>query len=775
MRGTTEAMMRTACLALAVIACVSGASARDLAFPAASARDPAALRNAAPQLAAAAIVAYREPDRSVYLDNLFRLQLVAGRYTDALRTVADLRAGEAPSPQSRARNMQYEMFARAEMLEQKTHVPFAAAYARVFRETLGAMDDRTSALVLRALNIQETGGLSLIVDMSALRKNLADALAKQKGKTSISLSDALALLRVYQIEETYRSIEPLAAGLVAADDRRRYIIDTNVPVKASDGTIVCALVVRPRGASRQLTTLMEFGIYADPSTSMSEARRNASNGYAGVEGFSRGKLCSPGPVWPIEHDGADADTLIDWIARQPWSDGRVGMFGGSYSGFAQWAAAKHMPKALKALMPAVTMAPSIDMPTEGSVYQSFNYYWPFYVATNKTLNGKAFEDKARWNKLFRTWYVSGKAYRDLDKIDGVPNPVWDRWVDHPTYDAYWQATIPYQREFAHIDIPVLTTTGYFDGGQIGATYYLAEQYKYLPHAKHYLVIGPYDHGSGNRGTVNVMGDDVGTLDGYRLDPAAHIDLGELRYQWFAYVFRHGPKPAILQDRINYEVMGADMWRHAPSLAALADQRPHFFLSPARAGSAYKLAAEAPTKDASVALTVNMADRTDADRVSPGGNIDDTAIDTWNSLEFVSDPIAKPLEVSGLFSGHLDFISNKKDFDFTVQLYERTPQGRYFALSTYMARASFVNDRRFRRLLTPNTRTRLDFTSERLTSRRFEPGSRLVVVLGILKQPNIEINYGSGNPVGEETIADAGEPLKIQWFDDSFLGLPVHGR
>lgn len=752
----------------------SSAAAQQIALP-----NGAALGGAAGMrtLAQNALAAYREPDRATYLDNLFRIQLVAGRYRDAAQTLEQLDPLQAASPslQLRVRNIQYALFAQAKTIEEDSHSSFTAAFAQAFHGIVDPMDDRTSALVVRSLNVQETGGLSLIVDMSMLRKNLADALAKEKGKASISLSDALELLRAYQIEETYRNIEPLAAGLVAADDRRRYIVDTGVPVKASDGTIVCALVVRPRGAARPLTTLMEFGIYADLSTAMSEARRNASNGYAGVEGFSRGKLCSPGPVWPIEHDGADADTLIEWIASQPWSDGRVGMFGGSYSGFAQWAAAKHMPKALKALMPAVTMAPSIDMPTEGSIYQSFDYYWPFYVATNKTLNGRAFEDRARWNKLFRTWYVSGRAYRDLDKIDGVPNPVWDRWVDHPAYDAYWQAMIPYAQDFAHIDIPVLTTTGYYDGGQIGATYYLVEQYKYFPHAEHYLVIGPYDHGSGNRGTINVMGDDVGTLDGYRLDPAAHIDFGELRYQWFAYVFRHGPKPAILQDRINYEVMGANMWRHAPSLTTMADRSQHFFLSTVREGSAYKLAAEAPGQDASVALTVNMADRTDADRVAPGGNIDDTAIDTWNSLEFVSDPIAKPLEVSGLFSGHLDFISNKKDFDFSVQLYERTPRGRYFALSTYMARASFMNDRRFRRLLTRGARTRLDFTSERLTSRRFEPGSRLVVVLGVFKQPNIEINYGSGKPVGEETIADAGEPLKIRWFGDSYLGLPIRGR
>ena len=73
---------------------------------------------------------------------------------------------------------------------------------------------------------------------------------------------------------------------------------------------------------------------------------------------------------------------------------------------------------------------------------------------------------------------------------------------------------------------------------------------------------------------------------------------------------------------------------------------------------------------------------------------------------------------------------------------------------------------------PNTRQTLDFTSGRLTSRRFAPGSRLVIVLTVIKQPDIEINYGSGKEVSRETIADAGPPLQIRWYDDSFIAVPV---
>jgi hypothetical protein len=76
------------------------------------------------------------------------------------------------------------------------------------------------------------------------------------------------------------------------------------------------------------------------------------------------------------------------------------------------------------------------------------------------------------------------------------------------------------------------------------------------------------------------------------------------------------------------------------------------------------------------------------------------------------------------------------------------------------------------LLTPGRRQRLDFKSGRLTSRRFQPDSRLVVVLSIIREPGAQINYGTGKDVSDETIADGKEPLNIKWFAGSFIDVPV---
>ena len=164
-------------------------------------------------------------------------------------------------------------------------------------------------------------------------------------------------------------------------------------------------------------------------------------------------------------------------------------------------------------------------------------------------------------------------------------------------------------------------------------------------------------------------------------------------------------------------------------------------------------------------------RVHADRASVGGLLD-KHIDTTNGLVFMSDPLPAATEISGLPSGEVDLAINKRDLDFEIDLYELMPSGDYFALSPYWSRASLVNDPTRRHLLQPGHRTRLAFRGIRLMSRRLAAGSRIVAVVSVIKDPGRQINYGTGKPVIEETMADAGPPLQVKWFNDSFLDLPL---
>jgi predicted acyl esterase len=124
----------------------------------------------------------------------------------------------------------------------------------------------------------------------------------------------------------------------------------------------------------------------------------------------------------------------------------------------------------------------------------------------------------------------------IDSIDGAPNKWLQRWLQHPSYDKYWQYMLPYKNEFAKINIPVLTITGYYDDGQQSALHYLKEHYRYNKNADHFLLIGPYDHFGAQASRKPPV------LNGYAIDPVAQIDTPEIPFQWLDYVMRDGKKP-----------------------------------------------------------------------------------------------------------------------------------------------------------------------------------------------------------------------------------------
>ncbi|WP_394776052.1 hypothetical protein [Flavobacterium sp.] len=129
-------------------------------------------------------------------------------------------------------------------------------------------------------------------------------------------------------------------------------------------------------------------------------------------------------------------------------------------------------------------------------------------------------------------------------------------------------------------------------------------------------------------------------------------------------------------------------------------------------------------------------------------------------------------INGSFLGEIKASINKKDMDIGVTLYELMPNGEYFHLSYFLGRASYAKDISTRNLLKPNQIESIPFSNTHLVSKQLNKGSRLVVVLNVNKNPFSELNYGTGKVVTEETIQDAKEPLKVKWYNDSFVKIPI---
>ena len=748
-------LMHSVCIALLMVLLPALASAQelDLRLPAAAtdASTPVVLRD----LAERVLPVYQESDRERYLANLAALQSAAGGFAAAYATRQELRQWRhsAHGAWPADRSVVYDIYLHARAIEAEGRLQFDAALAQSFQEVIPGLNDAEAYAI--TWNFQAPPPESL----EALQ-SLFDRL---RPKGSVTLPEAVDLIWAYFSFTAYQRLHPPIDPLVAADYSRRYSTDWGVLIRTPDGATISATVVRPRNAANPLPALLEYTIYVYPGNNAMEC---AAHGYVGVIAYARGKGRSPDNAVPFEHDGDDARAVINWIARQPWSDGRVGMYGEDYSAFSQWAAAKRLPPALKAIATSAATAPGINLTRQGGIPLNAAYRWVRYVTDNKGLDEEIYREDAHWRWLDQSWYTSGKPYWDLTHIYGAPNANFRRWLGHPSYDGYWQKMIPYRDDFAHINIPVLTTTGYYDSNQAGALYYLTEHYRYNPRADQTLLIGPYDEVAIERGPLSV-------LQGYQVDSAAVIDLRELRYQWFDSIFKGGARPALLQDRINYEVMGANTWEHAPSLAAMANGSLRFYLDSGPSSDSNRLVATLRSSTAFARQTVNLADRSDADW-APATDLTSRNVPLHNQLTFVSEPLAQPTEINGLFSGQLDFTVNKMDMDITIALYEQLAGGDYIRLfdPPYTFRASYARDRSHRHLLKAGERQQLGFRSERLTSRRLQAGSRLVMVLAVTKRPDREINYGTGNDVSEESIADGKIPMKIRWFGDSYIDIPI---
>src|SRR3546814_17270 len=143
---------------------------------------------------------------------------------------------------------------------------------------------------------------------------------------------------------------------------------------------------------------------------------------------------------------------------------------------------------------------------------------------------------------------------------------------------------------------------------------------------------------------------------------------------------------------------------------------------------------------------------------------------WSSDVCSSD---RPIEVSGIVSGELDFVINKYDVDLDVTLYEQRADGDYLQLAdTYQFRASYARDEVNRHLLKSGVRQKLAFSSGQIAAHRLAVGSRLIAVLDVNKRPDQQINYGAGNDVSVESMANAKVPVEIRWYGDSHLAIPV---
>ncbi|WP_316792086.1 CocE/NonD family hydrolase [Pedobacter frigoris] len=601
------------------------------------------------------------------------------------------------------------------------------------------------------------------MDVSAIEKQWQVILEKRRSlqKDSLSLDEADDFSQAYFQHWLYSRFVPVGKKVLSTLDNSNYIIQDSVMIKMRDGVELSAVIVRSKKTELSQPVVLIANIYSGPGE-VEMAKEIVNNGYTGVILNTRGKYVSDAMIEPFEHDANDVYDAINWISQQSWCNGKVGMYGGSYLGFTQWAATKVMHPALKTIVPQVAAAPGIDFPMHNNTFTTYMLRWLNNVTASKGTEWAEFSNIEKWDQTFNNWYLSNKPFHSLDSIEGRPNTIFQRWLKHPSYDAYWQKMIPYKEEFRKINIPVLSITGYFDGDQKGALYYFKEHNFWNPKANHYLVIGPYDHG-GAQGSPSPL------VNGYPIDQSAKIDISKLVFRWFDYILKDSVKPELLKEKVNYQVMDENQWKHAASLKTMNNGSLQFYLSPLKNGQLNKLVVK-PEANAVIQQQREFLDRK-KEKVSDTYKLLEDSLDVDGRLGFVSEVFDRDFSINGSFTAELYAAINKKDMDISVQLVEQRADGKCFSLSTSLQRASYSKNRSKRELITPNIVSHIPVTGS-FISKKISKGSRLVFLIGIPKGAYVQINYGTGKDVSVESVADGKEPLRIKWSGKSSIHIPV---
>jgi putative CocE/NonD family hydrolase len=488
--------------------------------------------------------------------------------------------------------------------------------------------------------------------------------------------------------------------------------------------------------------------------------------------------------------GRDGYDTVEWIAAQPWSDGRVVMYGASFFGMTQWRTAAQHPPHLAAIAPYVSIYPGWDVPNTNGIPQS----WTAVImgdVSGRSHNTDFVDNGDYWQGKMFQQYAAYRPFAELDDAVGIAQDDWwmvdDRgqklsfmkmWLNHVGDEAFNLAAEPKPEDFARMDFPVLTATGYFDDDQPGAFRYYQRHLAHAPAAvagKHYLIMGPWDHIGTHK--------PVKEIEGLAIPDAAVLDMDKLRADWYDWALGRGPQPALLRDRVTYFMLGANEWRYAKTLESASSGKDlNFFLSAPEGTpkdvfhsgslSQNSSGAEPPT------IIVSNPHELPELEVAKYAATEDLKSQfrafQKRAITFHSEPFTKDVEMAGQMTLKLVVQADAPDFDLWAQVLMVLPDGSSVKLGEDIRRAWFRNSFFKAELLQPDQIVEIPFEFYWM-ARRIPAGARLRLTIAPLNSPNYQKNFNTGGRIGYENLEDA-RIANIKVFHDaernSRLTLPL---
>lgn len=570
------------------------------------------------------------------------------------------------------------------------------------------------------------------------------------------LASTVALALALALPASQGLAQPVSepARLSVPGSSRPYQMQFDVRIPMRDGIELSAVVFRPVDQTEPLPVILTVTPYVSQRYEDVGAYF-AGRGYVFVSVDSRGRGNSQGEFEPWSVEGADGYDAVEWLAAQPWADGQVAMWGGSYGGKNQWMIAGEVPPSLKTIVPVASGY--MDYAVPGTL----GIDW-LYLIAGRTSNDSLRANGEFWKGVYTDLSRGLTTRRDLDSYIGYPNRYWQEWMDHPYDDEYWDAANISRNRYSLVNLPVLSITGQYDGSMRGTQLY---RQLHLDAngpdvaARSFMVVGPWNH-PGTR----VPRRHLGGLD---FGEQSVMDVRALHVAWYDHVMKGAALPEIFGlGRFVYYVSGADEWRSAEDIEAATGRREVLFLSsPTTTGQSLD-----EKGDLSPRTTAQQPDRYVYDPAAPAHNEGLRGGATVSPDFLIDDRIPRRLDGDGLiYDGPVldavaDMVGSPEvelhlsmdvlDTDIQVIFYEVQADGRHIFLTQDAVRARHRASVREEILVIPGEVDIYRFQNFAFVGRTVQPGSRIRMVIvpqgASIWAPH---NWNSGGMIADETPAD----------------------
>ena len=530
----------------------------------------------------------------------------------------------------------------------------------------------------------------------------------------------------------------------ADTEKYEVTVERNAAAKMRDGVTLRADIYRPKADGKFPVLLLRTPY--DKQGTMNFGLRAAGRGYVVIAQDVRGRFTSEGEWYPFKNESLDGYDTVEWAAALPYSDGKVGMFGGSYVGATQYLAAIAKPPHLAGICPTVTASNYHD----GWTYQggAFEQWFDESWSSGLALDTMRRRTEKGLNPLEGSKVLPLISYPLLEgpSPTGVA-PYFTDWLEHPNYDHYWK-TISIEDHYADIQVPVLAVGAWYDiflGGTLRNFVRLkAEAGTEAARRGQRLEVTVGGHAGGGR--------KIGAVDfGEKLPK----DDDEAMLRWYDWLLKGQANGVEKEKPVKIFVMGKNEWREEDDWPLARAKSTRYYLHSAGAANGLSgngvLNSAAPAEEKADQYIYDPSDAVptiggplccQALPTGIGPQDQRPAEERHDVLVYTTAPFPKDTEVTGPVSLDLYVSTSAVDTDFTGKLVDVWPDGFAENLTEGILRLRYRKSQEKPELANPGETYRITVDLW-ATSNVFLAGHKLRLEVSSSNFPRFDRNLNTG--------------------------------